>query len=109
VAVSYLVTTIAALVLPWRRPDLWRASPASRYKVFGVPLVPAAAVITIGLFAFNLYEWLSNSVYGVNSHDSLIYMGLMYVLAIAVYVAARLVRRWQGIDVGLINKEIPTS
>ncbi len=109
VAVSYLVTTIAALVLPWRRPELWRASAASRYKVFGVPLVPAAAVITIGLFAFNLYEWLSNSVYGVNSNASLIYMGLMYVLAIAIYVAARLVRRRQGIDLGLINKEIPSS
>ncbi len=109
VAVSYLVTAIAALILPWRKPELWRASPASRYKVLGVPLVPVAAVITIGLFVYNLYEWLSNSVYGVNSHDSLIFMALLYVLAIVVYSVARIVRRRQGIDVSLINKEIPNS
>jgi amino acid transporter len=109
VAVSYLVTAIAALILPWRKPELWRASPASRYKVLGVPLVPVAAVITIGLFVYNLYEWLSNSVYGVNSHDSLLFMALLYVLAIVIYSVARIVRRRQGIDVGLINKEIPNS
>jgi hypothetical protein len=33
----------------------------------------------------------------------------MYVLAIIVYVWARLVRRSQGIDLGLINKEIPVE
>ena len=109
VAVSYLVTAIAALILPWRKPELWRASPASRYKVLGVPLVPVAAVITIGLFVYNLYEWLSNSVYGVNSHDSLLFMALLYVLAIVIYSVARIVRRRQGIDVGLINKEIPVE
>jgi hypothetical protein len=33
----------------------------------------------------------------------------MYVLAILVYVIARVVRRRQGIDPGLINKEIPVD
>jgi hypothetical protein len=36
-------------------------------------------------------------------------MGAMYVLAIVIYVVARLVRRRQGIDLGLINKEIPVE
>jgi hypothetical protein len=45
----------------------------------------------------------------VNSHDSLIFMGAMYVLAIVVYVVARVVRSRQGIDLGLINKEIPVE
>jgi hypothetical protein len=36
-------------------------------------------------------------------------MGAMYVLAIIVYVVARMVRRRQGIDLGLINKEIPVE
>jgi hypothetical protein len=33
----------------------------------------------------------------------------MYVLAVIVYVSARLVRRRQGIDLGLINAEIPVE
>ena len=45
----------------------------------------------------------------MNANDSLIYMGLMYLLAIVIYVVARIVRRSQGIDLGLINKEIPVE
>jgi hypothetical protein len=36
-------------------------------------------------------------------------MGALYVLAILVYVAARIVRSRQGIDLSLINKEIPVE
>jgi APA family basic amino acid/polyamine antiporter len=109
IAVTYLFSAIAVVILPWRKPDLWRASPASKIKLFGVQIVPVAGVVTIGLLGFNLYEWLSNGNYFVNNKTSLVYMGAMYVLAIVVYVAARLIRRRQGIDLGLINKEIPVE
>ena len=109
IAVTYLFSAIAVVILPWRKPDLWKASPASRFKLFGVPIVPVAGVVTIGLLGYNLYEWLHNSAYGVNNKDSLYYMAGMYVLAIVIYVVARLVRKRQGIDLGMINKEIPVE
>jgi amino acid transporter len=109
IAVTYLFSAIAVVVLPWVKPDLWRASPASKVKLFGVPIVPVSGVITIGLLVFCLVEWLTNANYFVNNKSSLIYMGAMYVLAILIYVIARVVRRRQGIDLGLINKEIPVE
>jgi basic amino acid/polyamine antiporter, APA family len=109
IAVTYLFSAIAVVILPLRKPDLWFASPASKMKVLGVPVVPVAGVVTIALLVYNLYEWLSNDLYGVNHGGSLIYMGAMYVLAIAIYVGARIVRNRQGIDLGLINKEIPVE
>jgi basic amino acid/polyamine antiporter, APA family len=109
IAVTYLFSEIAVVILPLRKPVLWYASPASKIKLFGVPVVPVAGVITIALLVFNLYEWLSNGTYGVNHKGSLIYMGAMYVLAIVVYGGARLIRNRQGIDLGLINKEIPVE
>ncbi len=109
IAVTYLFSAIAVVVLPFRKPELWKASPASRIKVFGVQIVPVAGVITIGLLGFNLYEWFTNDNYFVNNNTSLIYMGGMYVLAIVLYIAARVVRSRQGIDLGLINKEIPVE
>jgi basic amino acid/polyamine antiporter, APA family len=66
-----------------------------------------AGVVTIALLVFDLVEWLSNDLYFVNNHDSLYFMAGMYVLAVVVYVAARVVRRRQGIDLTLVNKEIP--
>jgi APA family basic amino acid/polyamine antiporter len=109
IAVTFLFSSIAVVVLPWRKPDLWRASPASRIKLFGVPIVPVAGWVTIGLLGFNLYQWFTNDLYFVNSRDSLYYMGGMYVLAILIYVVARIVRNRQGIDLGLINQEIPVE
>jgi APA family basic amino acid/polyamine antiporter len=109
IAVTYLFSAIAVVILPWRKPDLWQASPASRLRLLGVPVVPAAGVVTIGLIGYCLYEWLSNSAYGVNNNDSLIYMGAMYVLALVIYAGARVVRSRQGIDLSLINKEIPVE
>src|SRR6266567_6818749 len=109
IAVTYLFSAFAVVLLPFIKKELWNASPASRIKLFGVQVVPAAGWVTIGLLGFNLYEWLSNSTYGVNSTDSLFYMLGTYVLALLIYVVARIVRSRQGIDLGLINKEIPVE
>ena len=109
IAVTYLFSAIAVVILPWRKPELWAASPASKMKVAGVPIVPVAGVITIALLVFNLVEWFTNDNYFVNNPDSLYFMGAMYVLAIVVYLLARVIRRRQGIDLGLINKEIPVE
>ncbi len=109
IAVTYLFSAIAVVLLPFVKKDLWRASPASKFKLFGVPIVPVAGLVTLGLLGFNLYEWLSNSAYGVNNKQSLLFVLGMYVLAVVVYIVARLIRRRQGIDLGLINKEIPVE
>ncbi len=109
IAVTYLFSAIAVVILPLRKPDLWFASPASKVKVLGVPIVPVAGVVTIALLVFNLYEWLSNDLYFVNKPASLVYMGSMYVLAIVIFVGARIIRNRQGIDLSLINKEIPVE
>ncbi len=71
--------------------------------------MPASGWITLGLLGFCLYEWLTNDLYGSNKRDSLYYMGSMYLLAIVIFLLARVIRRRQGIDLGLINKEIPVE
>ncbi len=109
IAVTFLFSAIAVVLLPFIKKDLWQASPASKIKLLGVPVVPVAGWVTIGLLGFNLYEWLTNDNYYVNLHPSLIFMGAMYVLAIIVYATAWFVRRRQGIDLGLVNKEIPVE
>src|SRR6266567_347588 len=39
IAVTYLFSAIAVVILPLRKPELWFASPASKVKLFGVPIV----------------------------------------------------------------------
>ena len=79
------------------KPDLWRASPASRIKIFGVPdraggrgdhdRAARASTCTSGS---------ARTSTTLNNHDSLLYMAAMYVLAIVIFVVARIVRTQAG-------------
>ena len=72
--------------------------------------MPVAGLATMGLVIYNLYEWLSNSAYGVNNHDSLVFMGLLVSSRHRGLCGCRaLIRKRQGIDLGLVNKEIPVE
>jgi hypothetical protein len=105
---------VAAIILPWRRKDLYEASPIARYKVAGLPLITVFGVIT-GLFlVFMLYQWSFNpdNLYGTSlqkTPNSVIYFVLTYVAAVVIYVIARVVRSRQGIDLRRIHREIPVE
>src|SRR5213594_3358527 len=113
-ALTFLATVVAAIILPWRRKDLYDASPVARYKVAGVPTITVVAVITAIFLAFMLYEWSFNSgnLYGTSFQatlNSVYYFLATYVVAIAIYIAARIVRNRQGIDLSRIHHEIPVE
>lgn len=109
IAVTFLGTSIAAVLLPYRRRQIFENSAIARYRVFGVPLISVAGVITAAFLVFNLWEWLKKDLYGVNNKTSLWFMGAMYLLALVIYVVAKLVRRSQGIDLAAIHQEIPVE
>jgi amino acid transporter len=113
IAVTYLGSTIAAILLPYTKPDLYNASPIARYKVAGIPLITVAGVIFGGFLIFLLYEWLvdPNALYGIGwtNTSSMIYMGAMYVLALVIYAGFRVYRTRQGINVSKIYAEIPVE
>jgi hypothetical protein len=102
------------VILPWRRKDLYDASPIAGWKIAGIPLISVVGVIT-GLFLlFMLYEWSFNAtnLYGTSlsaTRNSVFYFLATYVVAIAIYVAARIIRRNQGIDLSRIHHEIPVE
>lgn len=94
------------VILSWRDPEPRKALTASRFKLFKVPTGPVAGLATMGIIIYNLYEWQSNSGYGVNNHGSPVFRALFYAGAIIVYLVARVIRKRQGIDLGIVDKEI---
>jgi basic amino acid/polyamine antiporter, APA family len=107
IAITFLGSAIAAAVLPWRRPDIYNASPIARYNVLGIPLITVAAVAFAVFLIFCLFKWLSDATYGVNNGQSLIYMLGLYAVALLLYVGFRLYRRSQGMDLKMVYSEIP--
>jgi basic amino acid/polyamine antiporter, APA family len=109
IAVTFLGSAVAAAVLPWRRREIYNASPIAKYRVFGIPLITFAAVAFIAFLVFCLVKWLEDDIYGVNDGGSLIFMGCLYALAAAIYIGSRLYRRRQGMDLKMVYGEIPAE
>jgi basic amino acid/polyamine antiporter, APA family len=109
IAITFFGSAVAALIFPWRRPDIYNASPIARYKIAGLPLISVAAFAFLVILGFALYEWFTNDLYAVNDRNTLIYMGSFYVLAIVIYFGSRIYRRNQGIDMRMVHSEIPVE
>lgn len=113
IAVTYLGSTVAAILLPFIKKDLYNASPIAKYKVLGVPLITVAGVIFLAFLLFLLYEWLIDpgQLYGISYRNtsSVIYMLAMYVLAAVIYFGFRAYRKRQGIDIDKVYQEIPVE
>jgi amino acid transporter len=107
IAVTFLGSTVAATILPWWKPQLFDNSPIARLKV---PITIASLIITV-ILAYVIYLWLSDPLYGigVGNTNSIIFLGVLYGLAAIVYVAARVYRRSQGVDLDAIHAEIPAE
>jgi APA family basic amino acid/polyamine antiporter len=120
IAVTFLGTTISAIVLPYTKPDLYKASPIAQYNVFGIPLITVAGVIFGGFLIFLLYQWIldPNALYGIgysineNGYKnlaSLEFMGANYLLAAVIYFGFKAYRKSKGIDLNKVQAEIPVE
>ena len=115
IAVTYFGTTIAATILPYRKPELYNASPIAKFKVAGIPLITVAGVIFGGFLAFLLIEWLfdpwlnGSALYGISLQNtpSVVFIGILYGTALAIYLGFKLYRKKTGIDIDKVHQEIP--
>jgi len=113
IAVTFLGTTIAAIVLPYTKPDLYKASPIAKYNVAGIPLITIAGLIFGGFLVFLLYQWIidPNALYGIGikNTSSIYYMLGNYVLAAIIYFGFKAYRKSKGIDLNKVQAEIPVE
>ena len=119
---TFLGSTIGAIILPYTKKDLYEASPIAKYKIAGVPLITVAGVIFAAFLLFLLYEWLldPNALYGIgwsinengikNTTSIICSCWLCMGWRSSIYLGMRAYRkRHDGIDLGMIYKEIPAE
>jgi APA family basic amino acid/polyamine antiporter len=111
IAVTFFGSAIAATILPWWKPKIYENSPIARYKLAGIPLISVAGAVTVVVLGWTIWRWLIDPLYGigVGNTQSIIWLGLLYGLAVLVYVGAWLYRRSQGIDLAKVHDEIPVD
>ncbi|HKO25593.1 MAG TPA: APC family permease [Chloroflexota bacterium] len=107
IAITFLGSTVVAILLPWRQKRIYEGSPVARYKIAGVPLITVAGVIFLAFLVWNLWAWFTNAAYGVNNPISLWFIAALYLIALAIYAGSRLYRSRHGINLSAIHQEIP--
>jgi basic amino acid/polyamine antiporter, APA family len=112
IAITFAGSAIAALIFPWRKPEIYNASPIARYRIAGIPLITVAAAGFLLILGFAVYEWVTNAVYGIDwttARHGFYYVGALYVIALGIYAVSWFYRRSQGIDMSRVHSEIPAE
>ena len=106
--VTITISGLSAIVMAWRRPELYRGS-AADWKVLGIPVLPVAGVGTVVFSALMVVEAIRfRTALGVSSLPELIGPPIgCIVVGIVYYLGARAVQRRHGIDLDLAYKTIP--
>jgi basic amino acid/polyamine antiporter, APA family len=104
--VTMILIGLAAVLLPYRRPEVWRAS-ATTKRVLGVPVVALAGALTTVLLAGLFFIYMHYPELGIDKgrfyRDCAIILGA----ALLTFFVARTARMRQGVDVDKLATEIP--
>jgi hypothetical protein len=121
IAIMYFGTAIAAIVLPYKKKELFEASPIAQMKVFGIPLITVAGLVFGGFLAFLLVEWMFDpwlntggegaGLYGISfkNTNSIIFLLVCYGLSASIYYGFKSYRQKGGIDMDKVQTEIPVE
>jgi basic amino acid/polyamine antiporter, APA family len=110
-ALAVIIVGLAAIALPIRRPDLYRASPAN-VNFLGIPvlwIVGALSILEfIGIIAISFINPLS--VMNGNRADWWwipAWLAALIVGGALLYYVPRFIRAQQGVNIGFVYKELP--
>ena len=105
--ILFFFSSLAAILLPYRRKDLYEMSPISKYKIGGAPFIVVVGLITFIMSAWMIYAFAVTPALGTQSTVSLTYIIGMYILAVIIFYAMKAYRKKQGIDISTIYQYIP--
>jgi APA family basic amino acid/polyamine antiporter len=102
------LVSVCGIIVPWRRPELYRASTSQR-TFLGVPVVTIAGVggVITAVFVWVLFFHYS-SQFGFSDPGKFFgFTGVTIGLAVVYYLLARFVRAREGVNIDLAYAEIP--
>ncbi|MFI5419629.1 MAG: APC family permease, partial [Nitrososphaerales archaeon] len=108
VAILFLIVGLSAVLFPYRRKDIFDASPdLVRRKVGGIPVIVILGVLTIVSSLFIGYAVFLPQFSGPFLLNNFLLLVAVLVSPIVIYAASYYYYKSKGIPVALAQKEIP--
>jgi basic amino acid/polyamine antiporter, APA family len=108
-SVAFWMASFAAILLPYRRRDLFQQAPeAVRRKILGVPVITLLGLGNLVLFTLILIASFDTPAFsGPTGNRAIAFVVGIYVSGFVLYFISRGIRRHRGVDLDLLYKEIP--
>ena len=108
-SVAFWFASWAAIVLPYRRRELFAAAPAAaRRRLFGVPVMTLMGVGNLVLYTLSLIGVFKYPAFaGPDGRSAILFVVGIYVVGAVIYVMSTQLQKRRGVDLALIYKEIP--
>jgi APA family basic amino acid/polyamine antiporter len=105
----WIVPGIAAIVFPFRRKEIYRASPSiTKKEIAGIPVVSICGVLLVIVMTWALvYGYLTPAFSGPTLPLAIAVTAGIFITGPIVFYIARAIRKSQGIDLDLVFKEVP--
>jgi amino acid transporter len=103
----FVISSLAAALLPYRAKALYEAAPGSQYKLFGIPWVTILGMIGFVLGVIASVAFLVNPGYGLKGTTPYIVVAGIFVACLLAYWIGRFYQKGKGIDVSYAFLEVP--
>jgi APA family basic amino acid/polyamine antiporter len=108
-SVAFWMASFAAILLPYRRRDLFEQAPeVVKRKIAGIPVMTLLGVGNLVLFTLILIASFDTPAFsGPTGGRSIAFVVGIYVSGVVLYFISREVQRRRGVNLDLLYKEIP--
>jgi amino acid transporter len=107
--VGWFILSIAALLFPYLRKDIFEKSPSLvQSKLFGIPVISILGVLGAGVSALTVYATFLTGTTPTMNTKNLLYTALFFILLpIVIYFIATTVQKRKGVSMDKRFKTIP--
>jgi basic amino acid/polyamine antiporter, APA family len=106
--VAFIIVSLAAMVAPWRRPQLHAQAPGwARARLAGLPVISWVAAVSAISWGFVIYVAFHTGFGGTFGFKPMVEAFTAPAIGIVYYIGARLYRRSQGMAFNQTFAEIP--
>jgi len=104
--IAWLVSAVAAIVLPFRRRSLFESSRANA-RILGLPVMSWVGMISLVVLGYLSYNAFTNPVIGPDALISRLVVLAIIAGGAAIYAVSYFYNRSRGVDLKLLSGELP--
>jgi amino acid transporter len=103
----FVISCLAAALLPYRAKALYDASPGAKYTLGGFPLVTVFGIIGFIFGVAAEIAFLAHAGYGLKGTTPYVVVGAVFIVCLVGYWIGRQYNKGKGIDVNYAFLEVP--